>query len=197
MNLGYTRSMRAVMLDVPEHILEERRRNGWDHRDEVWEGVLHMVPPASTRHNFTATDLVVFLRRVGERRGLLVTHETGVFDPAIPEYWSYRVPDLVMASRDVFSERGAEGKATLVVEVLSPNDESRDKLPFYARVGVKEVWLVHPVTRAFELFELRGHELVPRDPDAGVTRSPVLGIEIVVDAGPLLRLRDGDDAIEI
>jgi Uma2 family endonuclease len=197
MILGYTRSMRAVMLEVPEHILEERRRNGWDKRDEVWEGVLHMVPPASTRHNFVADDLLVFLRRVGERRGLLVARETGVFDPAIPEYWSYRVPDLAMAPKDLFSERGVEGRAKLVVEVLSPNDESREKLPFYARVGVEEVWIVNPVTKAFELFELDAHELTATDPQDGVFRSRALDIAIDVIAGPKLRLRDADDAVEI
>lgn len=184
---------------IPPHWLEERRRNGWDKRDEVWEGVLHTVPPASTRHNLLASDLLVYLHRVAERRGMVVTHETGVFDPAIvdPPYWSYRIPDLVMASLDRFSERGVEGAATLVVEVLSPDDESREKLPFYARVGVREAWLVHPITRAFELFELRGRELIPRDPDGAVIRSPVLDLAIEVTAGPKLRLSDGDDRVEI
>jgi hypothetical protein len=35
------------MLDVPGSLLDERRRLGLDVVDEVWEGVLHMVPPPS------------------------------------------------------------------------------------------------------------------------------------------------------
>lgn len=196
MNLGYTRPMRAVMLDVPKELLAERHRNGWDKRDEVWEGVLHMVPPPATRHNFFGGDLILFLRRVADRRGLLMVYETGVFD-SVQGLRDFRIPDLVVGPKDVFSERGVEGKATLIVEILSPNDESRDKLPFYARVGVREAWLVHPVSRAFELFELRDGELVPCDPQRGVTRSPALGIEIEVITGPTLRLRDGNDIAEI
>ena len=38
------------MLDVPESLLDERRRQGLDVFDEVWEGVLHMVPPPSGEH---------------------------------------------------------------------------------------------------------------------------------------------------
>jgi hypothetical protein len=36
--------MKAVMANVPEHILEWRRRTGADQWDEMWEGVLHMAP---------------------------------------------------------------------------------------------------------------------------------------------------------
>jgi Uma2 family endonuclease len=151
------------------------------------------------RHQLLATDLVVYLRRVAERRGMVIAGEAGVFDPAITEplHWSYRVPDLVMATMDRLSERGVEGAAALVVEVLSPDDESREKIPFYARVGVRELWLIHPFTRAFELYELRERELVPRNPEGGVFRSPVLDLAIEVIAGSKLRLTDGDDTVEI
>lgn len=33
------------MLEVPEGLLAERARLGHDRFDEMWEGVLHMVPP--------------------------------------------------------------------------------------------------------------------------------------------------------
>jgi hypothetical protein len=33
------------MLDAPQAMLDERRRPGHDVRDEMWDGVLHMVPP--------------------------------------------------------------------------------------------------------------------------------------------------------
>ena len=39
--------MKAVMANVPEHILEWRRRTGADQWDEMWEGVLHMAPSPS------------------------------------------------------------------------------------------------------------------------------------------------------
>jgi hypothetical protein len=42
--------MRAVLLEVPEAMLAERRRLELDGRDEVWNGVLHMVPPSGGPH---------------------------------------------------------------------------------------------------------------------------------------------------
>jgi len=46
--------MRTVVLDPPtaglEEVFERRRRSGLDRLDEVWEGVLHMVPAPSYGH---------------------------------------------------------------------------------------------------------------------------------------------------
>jgi len=36
--------MKAVIAEVPEDILQQRKRTGADRWDEVWEGVLHMAP---------------------------------------------------------------------------------------------------------------------------------------------------------
>lgn len=35
--------VRVVFLEAPEQLLAERRRLGFDGRDEMWEGELHMV----------------------------------------------------------------------------------------------------------------------------------------------------------
>ncbi len=196
MNPGYTRSMRAVMLEVPEGFLEDRRRKGLDKRDEVWDGVLHMVPPATFRHQTLGSELLVVLHRLARSRGLQAVYEVGLFDPT-KGLDNYRVPDLVLVEPKHASERGVEGRAALVVEILSPNDESRDKLPFYARTGVSEVWLVHPVTRVIEIFTLAEGELVEVAPAAGSVRSPLLGIELTTVAGPKLQIRDGAHVDEI
>lgn len=187
--------MRAVMLEVPEELLADRRRKGLDKRDEVWDGVLHMVPPAATHHQLLAADLNDFLRRVARRRGLVTLYETGLFDPVQGER-NYRVPDIVVATPETFSARGVEGSAVLLVDVISPNDESRDKLPFYGRVGALEVWLVTPKTRVVEVFASRDGVLVALPTDRPVI-SPALGIELAVVAGPKLLLQDGDDSVEI
>jgi hypothetical protein len=41
--------MRVVWLEAPGGLLEERRRLGLDIRDEMWDGVLHVVPPPGGR----------------------------------------------------------------------------------------------------------------------------------------------------
>jgi hypothetical protein len=35
--------VRAVMLEVPQALLDERRAHGLDKSDEMWDGELHMV----------------------------------------------------------------------------------------------------------------------------------------------------------
>lgn len=194
MHPGYIREMRAVFLEAPLEYLEDRRRKGLDRRDEVWDGVIHVVPPAGSRHNLTSRSLLFALAPVAQRLGLEILYETGVFDPPKGNK-NYRVPDLVVVVPAKLSDRGIEGTAELVIEILSPNDESRDKIPFYARVGVRELWLVHPFTRAVEVFALVGDRLEPVAPEAGKIRSG-LGVALETAAG-VLRLHDGSTVHDI
>ena len=126
------------MLEVPEALLAERRSLGLDHKDEMWEGVLHMVPPASERHQRLEAEILVALHPVVTAKGLTITTDTGVFLADD----SYRVPDLVVASETHRSERGVEVGAELVIEIASPGDESYAKLPFYREAGVGEVLII-------------------------------------------------------
>ena len=44
-----------------QQLLERRRRLGLDHKDEVWEGVLHVVPAPEVRHARISQQLAVIL----------------------------------------------------------------------------------------------------------------------------------------
>lgn len=180
--------MNAVWIDIPEEFLEERRRLGHDKKDECWDGVIHMVPPPSTIHDRFTLDLFSPLDAIAKRRGWRAW-TAGVYEPTKERSW--RVPDLSLAGSERVSRRGLEG-AELVVEVLSPHDKSREKFDFYARVGVREVWLIEPKTRETEIYALREGGYQPITFGAGVATSEVLGITLEIVDGPLLRLRDGD-----
>lgn len=185
--------MNAVKHEFPSGLLDERRRTGCDRLDEVWAGVPHLVPPPSVSHQDFEYELEQALRSIAARRGLRTYHNIALAVPGTG-WTDYRVPDLSIAHPTQLSERALEGRAELVVEILSPRDESRDKLPFYAGRGVREVWLVDPVMREVEVFALRGrdYEVVPMID--GAIRAPVLEIELCVvggGAGPRLRLIDG------
>lgn len=188
--------MNAVKHEFPPGLLDERRRTGCDRLDEVWAGVPHLVPPPSVSHQDFEYELEQALRSIAARRGLRTFHNIGLVVPGTG--WSdYRVPDLSIAHPTQLSERALEGRAELVVEILSPRDESRDKLPFYAGRGAREVWLVDPYTRRVEVFALRGrdYEVVPVID--GAIRAPALAIELRVVAGPRLRLVDGAFTFEV
>jgi Uma2 family endonuclease len=47
-----------------------------------------------------------------------------------------------------------EGAPTVVVEIRSPGDETMEKLPFYAQIGVPEVWVIDRDTKQPTLFRL-------------------------------------------
>ena len=53
--------MKAVMSSVPEHILEWRKRTGVDRWDEMWKGVLHLMPAPENVHQELQGNLQSFL----------------------------------------------------------------------------------------------------------------------------------------
>lgn len=178
------------MLRAPEEMLAERARLGTDVHDEVWEGVLHMVPPPSSGHQRTGGRLYRALSVRAEHLGLEPYFETGLFR----DERDYRVPDQLYCRPEDVSERGAE-RAELVVEVRSPDDESYAKLAFYAALRVREVLVVHPGEARAELFRLAGDQmfLVGSDAD-GAVRSDVLGVRFGPVGGRLGLTWDGGSA---
>lgn len=180
--------MRALMLEPPEELLAERHRKGADRRDEVWDGVLHMVPPPTGLHQWAASHLYDALGPIARGQGLEITYETGLFRAGTGDR-DYRVPDIAIFRPENFSlERGLEGRAELVVEVLSPGDESREKFGFYATCGIAEVLLVEPKTREFELYVLRSSSYFILKDEHGAAHSSVLGVTFSRVDGPKLRV---------
>ncbi len=128
------------------------------------------------------------LAPLAKSKGLRSFFETGLYRPESSKP-DYRIPDLMFARRSLVSERGVEGGAELVVELLSEGDESRDKLDFYAQVEVSEALLIDPVTREVELYALRGGRLHLALPgEDGTVRLQLLGIALGKVPGPKLSL---------
>lgn len=189
-------SMRVVMVAPPPEFLEERRRRGLDRRDEVWDGVLHVPAQPTMFHQRLEGRMIEVLGPIARARGLEVVPEPGYLDPR--RGWdNYRVPDVVVVDPTHTTKRGVEGPAELVVEILSPGDESRDKLEFYAARGVKEIWLIEPETRELELYVLRGTAYFAVIADRGVLRSQGFGLELQTIAGPKLRITWADGHVEL
>jgi Uma2 family endonuclease len=122
-----------------DELLERRHRSGLDRLDEVWEGVRHMVPAPSGEHADIAQQLAVILDGPARRAGFVpAMHE---FNLGASEH-DFRVPDGGLHRK---RPRGVwQSTAALVVEIVSPGDESWEKLPFFARHSVDEVVVVEP-----------------------------------------------------
>lgn len=191
------RGMRALVLEVPTAWLDERRRLGLDRRDEVWAGELHMVPPPHHAHGSLNDGLGEFFRPHWQRLGLGRTFvEVGVARPGTPRPGGggpgpgqdYRVPDrafLLPERLDRLVGGWIVGGPDVVLEIVSPDDESRAKLPFYRSIGVREVVLVDRDTRAVELFTATEAGFAIVAPDAaGWVRSEILRTELRAEPGP-------------
>ena len=122
-------------------LLERRRRLGADLYDEVWEGVLHMVPAPHSAHGKLDRRVARLLDGPARAAGLEASGPVNIGGAE-----DYRVPDAALLAP------GPDGvylpSAALVVEIVSPEDETWAKLPFYAAQGVEELLIVDPRARA-------------------------------------------------
>ena len=192
--------MRGIMTEVPEFILEWRKRTGAAQRDEVWDGVLHIVPDPDREHQDFEGCLETWLRLTWARpRRAKVYHRINVALPGAGSSWvdNYRIPDLVLLTRERFSIdclTHFEGGPNVVVEIRSPRDESLEKLPFYAEIGVLEVWIIDRDTEEIDLYALSGDEYHKQPAGAsGWVASACTGIEMQVGRPGKLAIRLKDD----
>ena len=166
--------MRAILLEVSPTELARRKRIGADRWDEMWDGVLHMAPAPSLEHQRMLRELVAFLTYFCRRTGLgTIYPEINVFEHLAEE--NYRIPDVVFVATGreaILVEDGIRGGGPdAVIELRSPGDETYEKLPFYARIGVREVVIVDRDTKRPEVYRLAGsgYVAVAGDRDGWVT----------------------------
>jgi Uma2 family endonuclease len=148
--------MPTLVLDPQPRELAEliarRRRLGQDLFDEVWAGVLHLNPAPRGAHGAVEIQLTMVLGPLARSAGLVLSGQFNVGDSE----QDHRVPDLGM-HRD-FSDRVWYGTAALVVEIVSPGDESFKKLDFYAARGIEELLIVDPAERTVSWMGLQRGE---------------------------------------
>ena len=190
--------MKAVIPEVPDHILQQRKRTGADRWDEMWKGVLHMAAAPNKRHTRLQVQLHNWLetywaRPAGNQVDLLV-------NVASVDGWphDYRIPDIVLLTPERFAidrDEYYNGAPTVVVEIRSPGDETWDKLKFYARIGVPEVWVVDRDTRVPQVFILVEGDYEELHAAAeGWLRSPITGVWLRSGSTGALDVQMGEDA---
>jgi Uma2 family endonuclease len=176
--------MRAVISQMPNHWIEERKNSEASQWDEMWKGVLHMPPMPNRLHQNIALDLAFYLKMTWVKlTGGRVNQEVNLTTPEDEEHWTlnYRIPDLVLLDPHRFNIDKNEymvGAPLVVVEIKSPGDETYAKFPFYAGLGVPEVWVFDRDTKAPEIHTLSGgpaYQPLHAAPDGWLT-SPAAGV---------------------
>jgi len=127
--------------------IAERRRLGIDKFDEIWDGEYRMNAAPHPRHSFILRHVTRLLDPPAEALGLVAL---GEFNIGVPH--DYRIPDSGYV--DALHDDAFTDGARIVIEVLSPRDDTMDKLPLYARYGVDEVLIVDPSCRGITWLRL-------------------------------------------
>ena len=132
-----------------------------DERMELIDGVLYIMPTATTDHQFILTQLlwyfVSYLDSFAEPPARFYPDITTILSPELRRVVE---PDLlvILAGRDdIRSVRHVEGVPDIVIEILS-SDRNRDlvrKRQLYAEAGVREYWIFDPVNDTVIPMELR------------------------------------------
>jgi Uma2 family endonuclease len=152
--------------------LANRNRLGLDRHDEVWQGEYHLAPAPSFEHSTTGVALVALLRPLANARRMCVSLEFNLGSRD-----DYRVPDLGV---HVGEPSGVWlATAAIVVEVLSPGDDSLAKMPFYFDHGVDEVLTVDLADLTVQWFERGAQSFLT------VTSSTLLGTDTATVASAL------------
>src|SRR5437588_6757840 len=151
-------------IERADELIRERKRFGADRYDEVWNGVYVMPSMPSLEHQELVHDLGTIFDEVVKRPGLgKVYPGVNVSDRGADWKKNYRVPDLVIvlkSSRAISHSTHVQGAADFLVEIESPGDDSEEKVPFYASLGVRELLLLHRDRRTLRLLRHEGQDLV-------------------------------------
>jgi Uma2 family endonuclease len=150
--------------DQADALIRERKRRGADRYDEVWDGIYVIPAPPTLRQQELVSELNGIFNELVRRPQLGEVYPgVNVSDRASDWEENYRVPDVVVIlknSRAIRHSAHVQGGPDFLVEIESPGDDSEEKVPFYAQLGVRELLLIHRDKRTLRLLRLQGEELV-------------------------------------
>lgn len=173
------------LLATPEHL-----------RAEIIDGSLYVFPRGATVHAVSCTALGAelfgpFSRGKNGPGGWIILDEPELHlgNPGDPDIL---IPDLAGWRRERTPDTSKAFISTApdwVCEVLSPSTRAHDrvrKMPLYAREGVKHIWLVEPLERVLEVYEVDGPSWRRTDAFDGSVQVRARPFEAVeIDLSPL------------
>jgi Uma2 family endonuclease len=157
--------MATMILDrlLEQRLRAERAASGADRYDEVWEGVYMMAPMPSHEHQRIVGRWTRILDQIVTDAGRgEVVPGVNVSDRVDQWQQNYRVPDVAAFFTDTQAiNHGSfwHGGPDFVIEVVSPDDRTRDKIDFYGKVATRELLLVDVSVARMELYRRNDHRL--------------------------------------
>jgi len=169
-----------------EEFLEWADEDTWA---EWVDGEVILLSPVSKRHQSLAGFLVALLSHFTEAKGLGQVL-FAPFQMKLSTRPSGREPDLLFIAKehlDRLKNTYLDGPADLVIEIVSPESQARDrgeKFYEYEKAGVPEYWMLDQLRQQAEFYELGEDGRYQRIEigDEGIFRSTVIeGLWLKVD----------------
>jgi len=137
------------------------------HRHEAIAGELYVTPAPSVQHQRISGELEAALRDIlgRDRHGEMLHAPIGVEFPSTGEGVQPDIVVIAAARRAIIDRDWIRGAPDIVVEILSPTTQRRDrgiKLKLYGSQGVAEYWIVDPEARAIEVWRFEGESRCER-----------------------------------
>ena len=164
--------------------LEEyyRMRETSDRLLEYIDGIVYMSPSPSTKHQRTSMRLSSTLFAFLQGKPCEVF--SAPFDVELQRDEvkgnTIVIPDLsVICDKTGLTEQKYIGVPAVIIEILSPSNQSHDlvtKLNLYMQYGVKEYWIVNPISDSILIYVLNDNGEYELDipPATGTAHSIVL-----------------------
>ncbi len=132
-------------------------------RAELIDGRIYNMAPPARIHQKLITELVSALHQhIRNNNGDCEVYPApfAVFLNADDK--NYVEPDIsVICDKSKLIEKGCNGAPDLIMEVVSPSTQQMDygiKLFKYRTAGVREYWIINPVTRIVNVYDLENEE---------------------------------------
>jgi Uma2 family endonuclease len=150
--------------DIASEFESQREANGLDKYDEVWDGVIVVTSPPNIEHQQLVSGFVFAIQSAfGWPSVHQVLPGANVSDRDVDWKSNYREPDVVVycdGNPAVNCGTHWNGGPDFLVEIVSPGDPTRDKLPFYASVNSREVLIVDRYPWRLELYRLQNGQML-------------------------------------
>ena len=129
-----------------------------DQRAELIDGRMYMMAPPRRIHQELVGQFTKAIGQYIDAHGGLCKVYPAPFAVFLnADERNYVEPDIsVVCDRDKLDEYGCNGAPDWIIEIASPSDSHRDygiKLFKYRTAGVREYWIVNPMTRTVTVYD--------------------------------------------
>ncbi len=128
-------------------------------RAELIDGEMYMMAPPKTIHQRISGALhAAIYQYIKSQKGSCEVFAAPFAVFLNKDNKNYVEPDIsVICDKDKIDDRGCNGAPDWIIEITSPSDPHRDygiKLFKYRTAGVREYWIVNPLTQIVTVYDL-------------------------------------------